>query len=189
MSTRKILTMRREDYILDKTSDRYRECLHCGEPFMATHRLRKFCDNANWCHDEYNNDQKRKKETKAFDGLITQENVEKHQKENLPIAETDQVKTWIPNLEPQPIKDFGSLDQNIVILDGWNITEQGVFVPVSEIEQFEFNPHKFSNREQHRGEDGQIRCYIEFGDYVMMWGDFDKLFLFRTKDIYKHLNY
>jgi hypothetical protein len=47
--------MKREDFELNPDSDRYRECLNCKAPFMATHRSRKFCDNDNWCHNEYHN--------------------------------------------------------------------------------------------------------------------------------------
>ena len=68
MQTRKVLAMRREDFELEQASDRYRECLYCGEPFMASHRARKFCVNDNWCHDEFHN--RLKKESKESCAIV-----------------------------------------------------------------------------------------------------------------------
>ena len=47
-------------YEMDIESDRYRECLNDGDPFMANHRGEKHCSPE--CADEYHNLKKKKNE-------------------------------------------------------------------------------------------------------------------------------
>ena len=46
-------------YEMDVESDRYRECLNDGDPFMANHRNEKHCSPE--CADEYHNLKKKRK--------------------------------------------------------------------------------------------------------------------------------
>ena len=52
----------KKTYKLDPTSDRYRECLNCKEPFMAAHRNSVHC--CDKCADEFSNKKKKQEMTK-----------------------------------------------------------------------------------------------------------------------------
>lgn len=58
MKSKNLLTPRKKSpYIMDPTSDRYRECPNDGVKFMAAHRTQKFC--CPQCADEFHNEKKR----------------------------------------------------------------------------------------------------------------------------------
>jgi hypothetical protein len=58
MKTAKLINgTQKRRYLLDKTSEYYRECPQCFEEFMADHMSQKFCNDK--CGDDFNNAKKR----------------------------------------------------------------------------------------------------------------------------------
>ncbi|MCX6297283.1 MAG: hypothetical protein NTX97_14730 [Bacteroidetes bacterium] len=51
---------------LDPLDSRYRKCKYCGTEFMASHRSFVFCENDNFCSNEFHNAIKRDKEAQAI---------------------------------------------------------------------------------------------------------------------------
>jgi hypothetical protein len=188
MSAGKILMMRELNYVLDKSSDRYRECLNCETPFMAQHRQRKFCDNGNWCHDEYNNRMKREEHTKELDEEVPIENIIAYQKDNGDVHEKiNHEKKWVPNNKPSPVNDFGSLEQNIEACINLNIPSgKSISLRIEDIDKFGINPDKFSRRVQVISDDDQVRYMLEFGDFGFTFTNFNVASLFWLRDLYSN---
>ena len=133
--------MKRIDFILDPISDRYRECLCCGEPFMALHRSRKFCDNDNWCHDEYNNRLKREK--KKSEEIISEYKI------------------------PQSKEMVGELDRNLSILNSFNIGPDGYEIGLKVLTDLGFDFNKFTKKNKVELEGVQNLYSIDFGKYTL----------------------
>ena len=172
--------MRELNYTLDNSSDRYRECLNCNTPFMVQHRLRKFCDNANWCHDEYHN--RIKRELKELVGVLEVANIQNHVADPKNGLQQD-AKVWSPDYKPQPVEDFGSLQENIQIISQFNFIPSGVEVKAVDLKAFGINANKFSARVPIESEDGIDRYRIEFADYAMILRNDERVRFFQLKDI------
>jgi hypothetical protein len=151
--------MKKEDFELNPDSDRYRECLNCKAPFMATHRSRKFCDNYHWCHDEFNNGLKRKKKKEDLQKEVDQEYKEKSEN----------------------TKDYGSLENNLKILYQLDIPSEGSEIQFSRLISMGFNPTKHSYKTQQSVTNGIKNYLIHFGDYTMIMTNPETVQFIETK--------
>jgi hypothetical protein len=142
-------------YEMDVNSDRYRECLNDGVPFMANHRNEKHC--CPECADEFNNLKKK----------IIRESIANR---------NDKLEQLIQNTKDQSEE----LQQNLRILDQLDIRQSGSSFNLEYLDSIGIDFSEFNGRGLLYNINPDLNChFIQMGTYRLYRIEFSQLLIIK----------